>query len=551
MKINSTFFTVKKYLKIILLPAFLFILFSFNKAPTIDDIDRRIKSSEHRRTLSNDKSIQIALECYKDSKKIKYNIGIIRSGSCLIISYIGKFDYDNAIKLANEIEPYVLEYGNDQDIYLFHRSKGQCLVDIGLLKEGYNEYLKANKAIEKFPESDEKYYKKSTMYLYIANYHANTVEANEDSVIHYTKKALQEAEKISDKSRLSKTGIKNDWLISLNFNLGQSYLTSKPSDINSSRVYYEKARNLYENSKTKLSPGNEIQILSYLSLFYYHDKNYKESLHFGLRSLEIQKKKNDPFSKRIAFEHIAKSYLELGKQENYQKYINKFIALNDSIETSERNKKAVSLEKVLKKKEDDSQKKNNSLFYTSVGIILLTGLVFFLYWRHRDKKIHSNYLAIIESIKNEKEIKSLDTELASDEKVNTFNIPEETYEKILAKMNRFEKNLGFLKNDITLSYLSNQFKTNPKSLSAVIKSSTNKNFNNYINDLRINYIIHKLYENKKYGEYKINYLSEECGFSSPKVFVTAFKKLTGVTPSYYITNLKKDNELKYSSQDFT
>ncbi|MXS70649.1 helix-turn-helix domain-containing protein [Flavobacteriaceae bacterium W22] len=540
MKVNSTRFPIKKCLEIILLTALFFMLFSFNKVPTIDDIDRRIKSSEHRRTLSIDKSIKIALECYKDSKKIKYNKGIIRSGSCLIISYIGKFDYDNAIKLANEIESYVLEYGNDQDVYLFHRSKGQCLVDIGLPKEGYNEYLKANNAIEKFPESDEKYYKKSTMYLYIANYHTNSVTANEDSVIHYTKKALQEAEKISDKSRLSKTGIKNDWLISLNFNLGQSYLTSKPSDINSSRVYYEKARNLYETSKTKLLPGNEIQILSYLCLFYYNDKNYKESIRFGLKSLEIQKKKNDPFSRRIAFEHIAKSYSELGKQEEYEKYINKYIALNDSIEISERNKKTVSLEKVLKKKEDDNAKKHNLVLYVSGATILIIALCFLFLWKHRNKKIHSNYLAIIESIKNEKEIKSLDTELASDEKVNTFNIPEETYHKIIKKMDRFEKNLGFLKNDITLSYLSSQFKTNPKSLSAVIKSSTNKNFNNYINDLRINYIIHKLYENKQYREFKINYLAEESGFSSPKVFVTAFKKLTGVTPSYYITNLKKN-----------
>ncbi|WP_143885351.1 helix-turn-helix domain-containing protein [Chryseobacterium binzhouense] len=65
-------------------------------------------------------------------------------------------------------------------------------------------------------------------------------------------------------------------------------------------------------------------------------------------------------------------------------------------------------------------------------------------------------------------------------------------------------------------------------------------FNTYINDLKIIYIIHKLYENKQYREFKINYLAEESGFSSPKVFVTAFKKLTGVTPSYYITNLKKD-----------
>ncbi|UHO40750.1 helix-turn-helix transcriptional regulator [Chryseobacterium capnotolerans] len=86
--------------------------------------------------------------------------------------------------------------------------------------------------------------------------------------------------------------------------------------------------------------------------------------------------------------------------------------------------------------------------------------------------------------------------------------------------------------------MANHLNTNPKYLSEVIKGYRNHNFTSYINELRINYIIRKLYENPIYREYKITYLAEECGYTTPRVFVNAFKKETGFTPSYFVEQLK-------------
>lgn len=544
MKINFTYFLLKMK-KICRITVFLIftVFFSFTKIPKPEDIDRRIETLRelhYKKSLPLDKSIKIVLECYKDSKKIKYNDGIVKSGIYLTILYTNKLDFANTIKISNEIEHLVDDSDDYKNLIEYYNSRAFSFSSLGLLADANKEYQKSLKTVKKITNKDDMYYKQSVIYLDLAGYHGQTEKSDEDSIIYYYKKALSSAENISNSGSLAKSGEKKDWIITIHYFLGDFYLESKSPNINLSRKYFEEGRRLYETSKTKMLLGNEIAFLAYLSKFYYRDKNYKEAVYFGLKSLELQKIQSFPIYKQIVYENIAKSYLELGKQEDYQKYINKYIALNDSLEISERNKKAVSIEKVLKKKETDNTKKTNIIIYSSAGIILIIASCFLLLWRHRNKKIHSNYIAIIERLKNEKEIQSTNTELASDEKVNTFNIPEETYHKISAKLERFEKNLGFLKKDITLSYLSNQFKTNPKSLSAVIKSSKNKTFNNYINDLRINYIIHKLYENKQYREFKINYLAEESGFSSPKVFVTAFKKLTSVTPSYYITNLKKD-----------
>lgn len=124
----------------------------------------------------------------------------------------------------------------------------------------------------------------------------------------------------------------------------------------------------------------------------------------------------------------------------------------------------------------------------------------------------------------------------------SITISEETSNAILKKIIKFENSEKFLRKDINLTWLSNHLNTNTKYLSEVIKTHSNKNFNNYINGLRIAYITKKLYEDPVYREYKISYLSKECGFASPQVFVIAFKKEKNVTPSYFIEQLKNQTK---------
>jgi YesN/AraC family two-component response regulator len=95
---------------------------------------------------------------------------------------------------------------------------------------------------------------------------------------------------------------------------------------------------------------------------------------------------------------------------------------------------------------------------------------------------------------------------------------------------------------MSLPVLAAQFNTNTKYLSNIINEYKGKNFNNYINGLRINYIMKLLYEKPEYRGYKTSYLAECCGFSSRIVFTTVFKKETGITPSYFINTLKNEEK---------
>lgn len=93
---------------------------------------------------------------------------------------------------------------------------------------------------------------------------------------------------------------------------------------------------------------------------------------------------------------------------------------------------------------------------------------------------------------------------------------------------------------ISLSFLATEFNTNSKYISYVVKKYKDTDFKNYINKLRINYIIHKLNTSEKYRRYKVGALAEECGFSSHSAFATIFKSITGISPSTFISFIEQE-----------
>jgi AraC-like DNA-binding protein len=77
-------------------------------------------------------------------------------------------------------------------------------------------------------------------------------------------------------------------------------------------------------------------------------------------------------------------------------------------------------------------------------------------------------------------------------------------------------------------------------LSNVINTHKEKDFNNYVNELKILFVIDKLRNSPEYLEYKLSYIAEEFGFSSHSKFASVFKSVVGLSPSVFISHLKKD-----------
>lgn len=86
--------------------------------------------------------------------------------------------------------------------------------------------------------------------------------------------------------------------------------------------------------------------------------------------------------------------------------------------------------------------------------------------------------------------------------------------------------------DLTIEKLSIMLNINSKYLSQVINETTDQNFSLFINEFRIkearNLLIDKAFEH-----YTIEAIGELVGFQSKSAFNNAFKRTTGITPSFY------------------
>ncbi|WP_159798937.1 helix-turn-helix domain-containing protein [Flavobacterium sp. MK4S-17] len=123
-----------------------------------------------------------------------------------------------------------------------------------------------------------------------------------------------------------------------------------------------------------------------------------------------------------------------------------------------------------------------------------------------------------------------------------LDINPEIVQHIISKLQDFEKKNGFLKKEITATKLAESFNTNYKYLSKVIRHQKQKSFVNYINDLRIDYIVERLKAEPLLRKYTNGALADEAGFSTAQHFTTAFKKRTEISPGYFVEEIKKINQ---------
>ena len=93
----------------------------------------------------------------------------------------------------------------------------------------------------------------------------------------------------------------------------------------------------------------------------------------------------------------------------------------------------------------------------------------------------------------------------------------------------------YLEPDFSLRELSKQISLPSYLTSHIINKGYNTNFSDHINSYRIDRAKSKLNSNS-YKNIKIAEIAYECGFNSLSSFNTAFKKMTGVTPSEYRKN---------------
>ncbi len=110
-------------------------------------------------------------------------------------------------------------------------------------------------------------------------------------------------------------------------------------------------------------------------------------------------------------------------------------------------------------------------------------------------------------------------------------------------MKYMEEKKPYLNQNLSLKTLADEMSIYSHHLSQLLSICLNKNFNNFINDFRIDEV-KQMFADPDYDEDTILSIAFQSGFNSKATFNAIFKKATGVTPSQYRENILKQRRLK-------
>ncbi|MGV8995302.1 MAG: AraC family transcriptional regulator [Flavobacterium sp.] len=170
-------------------------------------------------------------------------------------------------------------------------------------------------------------------------------------------------------------------------------------------------------------------------------------------------------------------------------------------------------------------------FISSILIFILLLTTGFLFYRSAIFKQKKN-LMISKRPKTEKEFVHAKAR-------ESIGINADVVQQLIAQLETFELEKKYLAKDITLPRLAEMFDSNIVYVSKIISHHKHKKSVDYINDLRIDFIVNMLDNSSKFRNYTNKALGEEAGFSTTQNFTRAFGKTMGMSPTDYIKKVNK------------
>lgn len=292
---------------------------------------------------------------------------------------------------------------------------------------------------------------------------------------------------------------------------------------------------------------NEAFAYYYLGSSYNKTQKFKKSIFYFKKVDSIFQIINDIHPDlRKSYVHIINYYQKEGNLSKELEYIQKLLRVDSILNNNYRN-----ITNVINREYDTprllndrqiiinrlNQKVNLNNFYLILTLLVSISLIIIAIFQYRKRKTQK--LIFEGLLKTSNNTTDISVELVKVKK-ESVDLPKDIIDDLLEKLSVFEKKEGYLRRNIKLNDLAKEMKTNTKYLSYVINNFKNYNYAQYINDLRINYIVDALKNDLMLRKYKVKAISETAGFNNTESFSKAFHKKTGIYPSYFIKQLNKN-----------
>ncbi|CAL2057806.1 AraC family transcriptional regulator [Tenacibaculum sp. 190524A05c] len=126
-------------------------------------------------------------------------------------------------------------------------------------------------------------------------------------------------------------------------------------------------------------------------------------------------------------------------------------------------------------------------------------------------------------------------EIKTVQKEPNQNISEDEVQ-LISEFMKTEK--PYLNSELNLSDLASELEMHRNELSQIINKGFQKNFNDFINEFRVNAFKKEL-ENGAHKQLSLLGIAMDCGFNSKATFNRVFKKITNTSPTEFLQNLPK------------
>ncbi len=460
------------------------------------------------------------------SKKTK-NTGLLTQGHLLIGDYfLSKGQFKDAWDNYTKAEVIALKYPNKKNRYYYNRSIGRLKSRLGK----HEEVLKIFEKCYEYAKKEDLESQQEDIYIISREWVRMNVL---DSAKYYNdlgvKKALENNNKYSHNLFLLNTGVTK-------YHEGE----------------YRSGTDAILKALPYLNTSKEIEplITSYFYLGASFSKlNEKNKSIFYLKKMDsiAQIDKLITPDLRKGYELLLNHSENLKDNKNKLMYAQRISELDSILAKNTTGSLMKTIERydfppiVLKKDVKISRLRailyNYKLIIILMVFLLISTIGIIIYFYNDRNRYRKSFRAVV-SYTNKVQVVEPNAEKNKKQQLDDLNISPESIQKILEGLQGFEGNKRYLSKKYTQNVLSKELKTNSTYLSKIINVYKEKNFSNYLHDLRIGYAIERLRDDEKFRLYSIKGISEEVGFKTSESFSKAFHKKTGIYPSSFINKLK-------------
>jgi len=245
---------------------------------------------------------------------------------------------------------------------------------------------------------------------------------------------------------------------------------------------------------------------------------------------------------RENYELLIKYYKANGPLETELHYVNRLLAMDSILNRDYKylsgkiHKEYDTSQLVREKHEIETAVKGNKIIFAVIITVLVVAMASLFYSRSRTRKRYRQKYE--EFIKGQEVQNPIQLNAARDKELN---INPDVVKKIIRNIEKFELKKKYLEKDLGTVKVAEMLNTNTKYLSKIIFHYRGKNFIQYLNDLRIAHIVELLQTQSKYRNYTNKALGEEAGFGSTQIFTQVFKAKLGMSPTFFIRQLNKED----------